>query len=85
MIINKDYFDNSVFFDEKFFMYLENVDLCFRAKKDNGRLLIVTNSKIPLNIFITNMPTNWYLLLESSDLNNNVIEFISLLFLFIYY
>ena len=46
MIINKDYFDNSVFFDEKFFMYLENVDLCLRAKKKGGKLFIITNSKI---------------------------------------
>jgi len=46
MIINKDYFDNSVFFDEKFFMYLENVDLCLRAKKKGGKLFIITNSNI---------------------------------------
>ena len=46
MIINKDYFNNSVFFDEKFFMYLENVDLCLRAKKKGGKLYIITNSKV---------------------------------------
>jgi len=46
MIINKNFFINNFFFDEKFFMYLENVDLCLRAKKNSGRLLIVTNSKI---------------------------------------
>ena len=46
MIINKNFFVNNIFFDEKFFMYLENVDLCLRAKKDNGKLLIITNSKI---------------------------------------
>ena len=34
------------FFDEKFFLYLENVDLCLRAKKNGGKLFIVTNSKI---------------------------------------
>ena len=33
MIINKNFFTNNIFFDEKFFMYLENVDLCLRAKK----------------------------------------------------
>ena len=27
-------------------MYLENVDLCLRAKKDSGKLLIIMNSKI---------------------------------------
>ena len=46
MIINKDCFDDNFFFDEKFFMYLENVDLCLRAKKNGGKLYIVTNSKI---------------------------------------
>ncbi len=46
MIINKNFFIENIFFDEKFFMYLENVDLCLRAKKDNGKLLIITNSKI---------------------------------------
>ena len=37
MIINKNFFINNIFFDEKFFMYLENVDLCLRAKKNNGK------------------------------------------------
>ena len=46
MIINKNFFINNIFFDEKFFMYLENVDLCLRAKKNSGRLFIVKNSKI---------------------------------------
>ena len=27
-------------------MYLENVDLCLRAKKNGGKLYIVTNSKV---------------------------------------
>ncbi len=46
MIINKDYFNKSAFFDEKFFMYLENVDLCLRAKKNGGKLFIITNSRV---------------------------------------
>jgi len=46
MIINKDYFDKSVFFDEKFFLYLENVDLCLRAKKKGGKLFVIMNSRI---------------------------------------
>ena len=46
MIINKKYFKDNIFFDEKFFMYLENVDLCLRAKKNDGKLFIVKNSKI---------------------------------------
>ena len=46
MIINKDYFNKSAFFDEKFFMYLENVDLCLRAKKNGGKLFIISNSRV---------------------------------------
>ena len=46
MIINKNCFDDNIFFDEKFFMYLENVDLCLRAKKNGGKLYIVMNSKV---------------------------------------
>ena len=46
MIINKNFFNNNIFFDEKFFMYLENVDLCLRAKKNGGKLFIIKNSKI---------------------------------------
>ena len=46
MIINKNYFSDNIFFDEKIFMYLENVDLCLRARKNNGKLFIIKNSKI---------------------------------------
>ena len=46
MIINKNFFKNEIFFDEKFFMYLENVDLCKRAKKKGGKIFIIMNSKI---------------------------------------
>ena len=46
MILNKDYFTDNIFFDEKFFMYLENVDLCLRAIENNGKIFIVKNSKI---------------------------------------
>ncbi len=46
MIINKNYFSDNIFFDEKFFMYLENVDLCLRVKKKDGDLFIIKNSKI---------------------------------------
>ena len=38
MILNKDYFPDNIFFDEKFFMYLENVDLCLRTIENNGKI-----------------------------------------------
>ena len=46
MIINKNCFSDNIFFDEKIFMYLENVDLCLRARKNKGKLFIIKNSKI---------------------------------------
>ena len=46
MIINKSFFSDNTFFDEEFFMYLENVDLCLRAKKNKEKIFIIKNSKI---------------------------------------
>ena len=46
MIINKNFFSDNIFFDENFFMYLENVDLCLRARKNNGKLFIIKNSNV---------------------------------------
>ena len=46
MIINKNCFDDNFLFDENFFMYLETVDVCWRAKNKGGNIYIVTNSKV---------------------------------------
>ena len=40
MILNKNEM-NSQFFDENFFLYLEEIDLCKRVKKLNGRIIII--------------------------------------------
>jgi len=45
MLINKKKFINK-FFDENFFLYLENDDLCLRAKKINENIYIIKNSVI---------------------------------------
>ena len=45
MILDKDQFNDN-FFDEKIFMYLENDDLCLRAKKANKKIFICKNSFI---------------------------------------
>ncbi len=45
MLLNKKKFANSIF-DENFFLYLENDDICLRAKKDNQKLYIIKNSLI---------------------------------------
>ena len=46
MLINKLKFNDQNYFDENFFLYLENTDLCLRQKKRNGNIYISKNSKI---------------------------------------
>ena len=45
MILDKKEFNDN-FFDEKIFMYLENDDLCLRAKKNDKKIYIYSNSLI---------------------------------------
>jgi len=46
MLLNKNKFRNDNFFDENIFLYLENDDLCLRAKKMNEKIYIINNSII---------------------------------------
>ena len=46
MLINKEKFKDDVFFDENFFLYLENTDLCLRAKKKDQNIFVIKNSFI---------------------------------------
>ena len=46
MLLNKNKLKNDVYFDENFFLYLENNDLCLRANKEGGSIFIVPSSKI---------------------------------------
>jgi N-acetylglucosaminyl-diphospho-decaprenol L-rhamnosyltransferase len=46
MLINKKKFKDNIFFDENFFMYLENDDMCITKKKDKENLYIIKNSLI---------------------------------------
>ena len=46
MLFNLKKFKNQNFFDENFFLYLENDDLCLRIKKREELIYIVTNSLI---------------------------------------
>ena len=46
MLINKEKFQNEDFFDEEFFLYLENTDLCLRQKNKNGKIYVLKNSHI---------------------------------------
>ncbi len=45
MLINKKKFNNT-FFDDNIFLYLENDDLCLRARKNKEKIYIIRKSKI---------------------------------------
>ncbi len=46
MLINKSKFDDEIYFDENFFLYLENTDLCLRQKNKGEKIYIIKNSVI---------------------------------------
>ncbi len=46
MFLNMEKFFDIGFFDENFFLYLEEIDLCKRVKNKNGKILIDPNIKI---------------------------------------
>ena len=46
MLLNKKNFKEIDYFDENFFMYLENDDLCKRVKDKGGTIYVVPRSKI---------------------------------------
>ena len=46
MLINKSKFKDNIYFDENFFLYLENDDLCLRKKKENNNIYVLKNAKI---------------------------------------
>ena len=46
MLINKSKYQDNIFFDENFFLYLENDDLCIRTKKKGEKIFVITKSLI---------------------------------------
>ena len=46
MLINKNKFKDNIYFDENFFLYLENDDLCLKKKKKKENIYIITRSQI---------------------------------------
>ena len=46
MLLNKTKFRNDVYFDENFFLYLENNDLCLRANKEGGSVFVIPTARI---------------------------------------
>ena len=45
MLLNKKKIKEETYFDENFFMYLENNDLCYRIKKKGGLIFVVPKAK----------------------------------------
>ncbi len=46
MLINKKKFKDDYYFDENFFLYLENEDLCLRKKKEGENIYVLKTAKI---------------------------------------
>jgi len=46
MLLNKRKFKNNYYFDENFFMYWENNDICVRAINEGGSVFIIPRAKI---------------------------------------
>tara|TARA_B100000787_G_scaffold125922_1_gene95126 strand:+ start:243 stop:1106 length:864 start_codon:yes stop_codon:yes gene_type:complete len=46
MLINKKKFKDDYYFDENFFLYLENEDLCLRKKKEGENIYVLKMAKI---------------------------------------
>jgi len=46
MLLNRKKFKDKIFFDEKFFLYLENNDLCLRVLRNGGSIFVVPTAKI---------------------------------------
>jgi len=46
MLLNKNKFNNDIYFDENFFLYLENNDLCIRVRRAGGSVYIAPTAKI---------------------------------------
>jgi len=46
MLLNKNKFNDNIYFDENFFLYLENDDLCLRKKKEKRKIYVVKKAKI---------------------------------------
>ena len=46
MLINKSKYQDNIYFDENFFLYLENDDLCLRTKKKGEKIFVITKALI---------------------------------------
>jgi len=46
MLLNKSKFSDEVYFDENFFLYLENNDLCLKVNREGGSVFVVPSAKV---------------------------------------
>ena len=46
MLLNKKKLKNEIYFDENFFLFLENDDLCYRVKKSGGSIFVLPTAEI---------------------------------------
>ena len=46
MLLNKKNFNDNIFFDENYFLYLENDDLCLRVNRAGGLVYVVPTAKV---------------------------------------
>jgi N-acetylglucosaminyl-diphospho-decaprenol L-rhamnosyltransferase len=46
MLFNKKNFKDDIYFDERFFLYLENNDLCLKVKRRGELIYVISQSKI---------------------------------------
>ena len=46
MLINKKKFKDDLYFDENFFLYLENEDLCLRKRKEKEKIYVLNKARI---------------------------------------
>jgi len=67
MLINLKKIHSKDLFDENFFLFLEEIDLCKRIKQNGGKIFVIQNSKIhhlgkqaSENIFNIELCRNWH-------------------------
>lgn len=72
LLIRRELLERVGFFDERFFMYYEDLDLCLRARRAGYRLLLVPSAKMWHKISISSggsdSPTERYHMARSSAL-----------------
>ena len=83
MFLNKNYLFGNLF-DENFFLYLEETDLCLNIKKNGGRIILVNvkinhfggNSHSNIQDLEMEKSRNWHWMWSKFYFNKNIFGFI---------